>query len=258
MKKFLLLFVLFACSNKEKIETPPSPTVVDEKAKKIVYEGVIKTSYGEGPVTLALQEVETGLTSRFELDGEVAKDMLFGRAVGEYSTLSGAEGNEVILQLHGSFMYMGRAQKAKKGTVAFKPEIQKVDLFFVTEGGNKLVLVDEDFDRIADDNRFTLYKRSRLFTAEGYITFEDNRTDFYEQNTNERWDVATLGAYRDAQKIYDSLVSQKFEGMYLKALAYSVESDSSDKELIVIKKILEMKKSDAYTNKDRAAGLGYN
>ncbi|HEU5291366.1 MAG TPA: hypothetical protein VFU05_12025 [Cyclobacteriaceae bacterium] len=258
MKKILPLILLFACSNKEKVETPPPPTVANEKVKKIFYEGTIKSKYGEGPIELALAEIETGLSSSFELKGDIMKDKLFGMATGEYSTLSGAASNEVILQLHGRFFMMGRAQKApKKEAVEFKPELNELDLFFVTEGGNKLVLVDEDFDRIAEDNRFTLYKRSRLFTAEGYITFEDTRTEFFEQNTNERWNVAPLGVYGDAQHIYDSLVSQKFEGMYMKALAYSVESDSSDKELLVIKKILDMKKSEAYTNKERAAGLGY-
>ena len=274
MKKFLLLFVLFACSNKEKIETPPSPTVVDEKAKRIVYEGIIKTEHGEGPVELSLVEAETGLTAPFDLKGDIAKDVIFAMARGEYSTLSGASGNEVILQLHGRFFVFGRAQKAKKGKGSFvsgsSSDLKEFDLFFITQGGNKLVLVDEDFDRIADDNRYTLYRRKRQFTVEGYITLEDSHTEFYEQNTNENWSVASLGVYDAVHHIYDSLVTQKSEGMYLKALAYAIESDSTfneprtnyissgvGTELLVIKRVLEMKKSDAYTNKERAAGLGY-
>jgi hypothetical protein len=257
MRKILLLLVLFACSNKEKIEPPLSPVVEDEKPKKIFYEGTIKSKYGEGPIELSLEEVETGLTSSFELKGDIKKDIVFGRATGEYSTLSGAAGNEIILQLKGRFFVMTHARKAKKGAVTFGDELNEIELFFITEGGNKLVLVDEDFDRIADDNRYTLYKRSRQFTAEGYITFEESRIEFFEYNTNERWNVAPLGVFDDVKKLYDSIATQKFEGVYVKALAYSVQSDSSDQELFVIKRILEMKKSDAYTNKERAAGLGY-
>jgi hypothetical protein len=257
MRKILLLVVLFACSNKEKTEPPLSP-IVDEKAKKIVYEGTIKSKYGEGPIELALEEVETGLTSAFELKGDIAKDLIFGMAIGQYSTLQGAMGNEVILQLRGNFHVMSRARNAKKGSVKFGSEVNEIELFFITEGGDKLILVDEDFNRIAEDNRYTLYKRSRQFTAEGYITFEEDRTEFFEQNTNERWNVAPLGIYGDVQKIYDSVATQKFEGVYLKALAYSVDSDSSDNELIVIKRVLEMKKSDAYTNKEKPAVSGNN
>ena len=258
MRKILSLLLLFACSNNEKTEPPLSPRVADEKAKKIVYEGVIKSKYGEGPIELSLVEVETGLTSTFELKGDIKKDVLFGMATGEYSTLAGAAGNEIILQLHGRFFVMSRARKAKKGAVTFGSEVDEIELFFITEGGNKLVLVDEDFDRIAEDNRYTLYRRSRHFTAEGYITFEEGRTEFFEQNTNERWNVAPLGVYGETKQIYDSVATQKFEGVYLKALAYSVQSDSSDQELFVIKRVLEMKKSDAYTDKKKAAGLGYN
>lgn len=262
--------MLFACTSKEKTELPPSPTVVDERAKRIIYEGIIKTKYGEGPVELSLAEAETGLTAPFDIRGNFVKDQVFTIVRGDYSTLQGAAGNEIVLQLHGTIMSTV-GKNPKKGTVeAYKPEVNDLDLFFVTDGGNKLVLVDENFDRIADDNRYTLFRRLRLFTIEGYVTFENTSTEFYEQNTNENWTVAPLGKYANAQKIYDSLVTQKSEGMYLKALAYAIESDSSfdeprknyatygiGSELLVIKKILEMRKSAAYTDTAKAAGLGY-
>ena len=66
MKKiFLLLLIFCACAPKEKIEPPPAPTVVDEKVNRIVYEGIIKKEYAEGPVELFLDESQTGLTSSF-------------------------------------------------------------------------------------------------------------------------------------------------------------------------------------------------
>ena len=143
-------------------------------------------------------------------------------------------------------------------TTNHKPKFIEFDLFFKSDGSNKLVLVDEDFNPITDDSRYTLYKRGRLFTAEGYITFEKNRTDFIEKNTAEKWNVASLGVYADAQKSYDSIATENFEGVYLKAVAYSVPSDTSDEDLLVIRGIIEMRKSEAYTDKEKAARLGYN
>lgn len=268
MKKiFLGLLILCSCAPKEKIEPPPSPTVVDEKVNRIVYEGIIKTEYAEGPIELFLDEAQPGLTSSFSINGNFVEDQIFNMGRGEYTMLSGAEGNEVILQLHGSVMSHKIKRDPKNGSVtSFSPDVHELDLFFITEGGNKLILVDEDFDRISDDDRYTLYRRSRLFTVEGYITMEDRYTEFFEQNTRENWIVAPLGVYNDVQKIYDSLVTEKSEGMFLKAIAYSVESDSIYNEprqnyithgiggeFLVIKSILEMKKSEAFTNKENTA-----
>jgi hypothetical protein len=160
--------------------------------------------------------------------------------------LYGAANNEVILKLEGKSY--SSAMMTKKSGPPKAPEPIAININLMSEGGSKLVLVDDDFDRIADDGRYTLYRRSRLFTVEGYITFEDSRTDYYEQNAAERWTVAPLGVYTDVQKIYDSLATEEFEGVYLRALAYSVESDTTDKELLVIKSIIEMRKSKAYTS----------
>jgi len=270
MRRILLLFVLFACSNKEKIEPPPSPKVVEDKSNWTPYEGTIKTEFGEMPIELYLDETEPGLTSPFEVRGNLFENQVLAWARGEYSTLSGAASNEIILQLHSKVMVGLPSPGPRKGVVAFKPEVRDFDLFFVTEGGNKLILVDEDFERVTDDNRYTLYRRGRLFTVEGYVTLENTHTEFFEQNTQENWLVAPLGNYNDVQKIYDSLVTGKSEGMYLKALAYSIDSDSLfneprknsilhhksvGNEFLVIKRILEMKKSDAYTDKEKVARL---
>ena len=271
MRKILFLSLLFACSNKEKIETPPSPTVVEDKSQWTPYEGMIKTEYGEATIELLLDEAEPGLTSPFQINGKLDdKSIGFGMLMGQYSTLSGAAGNEVILQLRAKIMVGLPAPGPRKGVAAFKPDVRDIEIFFITSGGNKLILVDDDFDRIANDDRYTLYRRSRLFTAEGYVTFEDEHTEFFEQNTRGNWLVAPLAKYSQVQHIYDSLVTGKSEGMYLKALAYSIDSDSLyneprknyitrgvGKEFLVVKEILEMKKSEAYTNKERAASLGY-
>jgi hypothetical protein len=270
MRSFLLLIVLFACSSKEKIEPPLSPVVEDEKPKWIKYEGVIKTEFGEGTVVLSLMQNEVGLESTFVLTGQIFEEDSFSSVRGRYTILQGAPGQEIIIQAHGSMMVYSASDRkkiqenlknAKNGNVkpyAFKPEHKEVDLFFTSDGVNKLVLVDDDFEPVADDSRYTLYKRDRLFTAEGYITFDKGRIDFIDENTSEEYHVAPLGVYGDAQKSYDSIATEYFEGVYLKAVAYSVMSDSSDEDLLVIKSIIEMKKSDAYTNKEKAIFLGNN
>lgn len=269
MRKILLLLVLFACSNKEKIEPPTSPVVEDDKAKWIKYEGVIKTEFGEGLVVLSLMQNEVGLESSFNLTGRLFQEDSFSSVRGRYTILQGAPGQEIIIQAHGSMMVFSESDRKKmkenlknaKNGVAkpftFKPEHKEIDLFFKSDGINKLVLINEDFEPVAEDARYTLYKRDRLFTAEGYITFDKGRTDFIDENTSEEWKVAALGMHGEAQKSYDSIATEYFEGVYLKAVAYSVMSDSSDEDLLVIKSIIEMKKSEAYTNKDRAAKLGH-
>jgi hypothetical protein len=280
MRKILLLLVFFACSSKEKIEPPPSPTVVDEKTEWIVYEGILKTQFGEGPAELSLMQTEIGQTSNLRLTGSFIEGQKFLHAMGRYTILYGAANQEIIIQAHCTASFFSKSAKERirqnhkpgKGTSEIiKPEILELDLSFKSDGMFKLVQVDEDFERISEDNRYTLFKRLRLFTVEGYVTLENTHTEFFEQNTRENWLVAPIGNHAEVQHVYDSLVTEKSEGMYLKALAYSIGSDSTfieprvnfgtggvGDELLVIKRILEMKKSEAYKNKEQASGLGYN
>lgn len=246
MKKILLLLFLFACSGKEKDEAVVAsvPQTVNEKVKFTTYEGVIHTDFGDANVEISLKEVETGMQSSFELKGSLTPNG-FGLVGGEYTVLQGAANNEVILQLHGTLLTFIERNR-KKGQQLPIPETHELELYFVSQGDQKLVQIDGDHDRLAEDSKYTLYKRSKLFTAEGYITFEENRADFYEQNTAEKWTVASLGKYDIVRKQYDSIATEKYEGVYLKAVAYSVLSDSSDNELFVVKHILEMNKSKAY------------
>jgi hypothetical protein len=91
-----------------------------------------------------------------------------------------------------------------------------------------------------------LYRRSNLFTAEGYVTADSTTSEFYERNTGEKWNLAKLVEYDSIKMTYQKLATEKNEGIYLKALAYSIEdSDSanSSHKSIVIKRILRMEKS---------------
>ena len=247
MRNFIVFLILLtACSESAKQEPTNAPVVSSEAKKVSVYEGIIQTEDGEGPIELFLEENETGIVSWFEIRGRLNVNQIFLFATGNYSVLYGAANNEVILKLEGQVH--SSVMRVKKGERGKAPKPLDIKINLMSEGGNKLVLVDDDFDRIDDHGRYTLYRRSRLFTVEGYITFEKTRTDYYEQNAAERWTVAPLGVYNDVQRIYDSLATEEFEGVYLRALAYSVESDTVDKEFLVIKSIVEMNKSKAYTS----------
>jgi hypothetical protein len=252
----LMLLLLCGCAESSKKTEPAAlPSTLAAAEEWRTYEGVVPTDQGnEVTVELSLMEGEVGLDSQYKL---VASDLheqeisMFNMFQGKYSIMYGTADNELIIQV-----------EERKASVSMTRKLNLPDppfhgLNFKSEGGNKLVLLDDDFDRVADDDRYTLYKRSRLFTIEGYITFESTRTDFHEQNTGENWSVTPLGVYPYTAKKYDSLATEEFEGVYLKALAYSVESDSTDQELLVIKRVLEMKKSDAYADKKKAAFLGH-
>lgn len=112
-------------------------------------------------------------------------------------------------------------------------------------GNDQLVLTDSDFDPLVTDARYTLYKRSELFTAEGYVTIEtDSLTTFFERNTSGNWHVAHLGVYDQVKDKYQQLATTSLEGIYLRALIYSVNDTNASGEptkKLVVKRIVEMK-----------------
>ena len=123
------------------------------------------------------------------------------------------------------------------------------EMFFLTRGNDELLPCDDNFKPITTDRRYTLHKRSRLFTVEGYITFgqdsaeyfkQDSAT-FFERNTSEYWRVTDLGEFNELRLLYKKLAKEKFEGVYLKALAYSVmDTTLREKNVLVIKRISDV------------------
>ncbi len=113
------------------------------------------------------------------------------------------------------------------------------EMFFTTRGNDELLPADNHFAAITSDRRYTLHRRSKLFTVEGYITFEQDSAVFFERNTFEHWKVTDLGEFNELKLLYKQLAKEKYEGIYLKALAYSVSDPTSKKEhsTLVIKRI---------------------
>jgi len=109
---------------------------------------------------------------------------------------------------------------------------------------NELVLLDGNSSPVSEDDRYTLKKRSILFTIEGFVTVSPSASDFFEFNTRENWIVARSGCYDEVASKYLEFVREKNEGIYLKAIAFYVEDvDSTGAEVknLVIKRVITMK-----------------
>lgn len=112
------------------------------------------------------------------------------------------------------------------------------EMYFLSRGNQELIPCDDNFNALTEDPRYTLHKRSRLFTVEGYITFENDSATFFERNTHEHWKVANLGEIQELKKWYRKLARRKYEGVYMRALAYSIQQDITRDSLdyLVVKK----------------------
>jgi hypothetical protein len=112
------------------------------------------------------------------------------------------------------------------------------EMFFITRGVNELIPTDENFKPITLDKKYTLHKRLDYLTVEGYITFDNDTAQYYERNTMQYWKIAELGEFDDLKSTYKKMTKEKYEGLYLKALAYSVTDNSSPTEKsLVIKRV---------------------
>lgn len=113
----------------------------------------------------------------------------------------------------------------------------------MSRGRGELLPCDKDFKVYSAERRFALHKRSDTFTVEGYITFALDSAECFKRNTGERWKVSDLGEYDSLQVAYEQMAREQFEGIYLKALAYSVldSASISTSKSLVIKRILTIR-----------------
>jgi hypothetical protein len=124
------------------------------------------------------------------------------------------------------------------------------EMFFITRGNEELLPCDNNYNPLTTDTRYTLHKRSRLLTVEGYITFENDTAEFFERNSRVRWRVADLGEFDSLEAKYKRFVMEKLQGIYLKELAYTVVDTVlfDDKEALVIKEIKAMNNDPDYSD----------
>lgn len=76
------------------------------------------------------------------------------------------------------------------------------------------------------DSRYRMMEYPDTSSTTGYRGWIDSRgRDFFEKNTQKQWSVAQLGAYDEAVRKYTYHSKEKFEGVYLKALAYTASPE---------------------------------
>ena len=244
MKTFLIVWavVLFACSGPQS-DFEPYPNYLIEEEDWIVYEGTLPSSNGpDVHVELSLFPGAPGVDARWHMTEWYPKALSpkeFGgwiRSVGRYNVLSSADGQ--IIHITDRRFISSVSMGAEFGM----PEFDNENLYLKSDGQHHLILMDES---LAERNRKYLLTRrsSPLFTVEGYFSVYDSTADFFERNTGKEWPVAQLAEYDEAVKNYEDLAKEKFEGVYLKALAYAVRHQTKEgKEIdaLVFKKILEM------------------
>lgn len=244
MKTLVILFAVLvvSCSGPQ-CELEPYPNYLIEDEDWIVYEGTLPSSYGpEVTVELSLFPGAPGYESRYNLIESyqnTPSPQEYGgwiRSTGRYIVLSSPDG-QIIHITDRNFV----ESVSLKGEFP-RPTFDTEDLYLKSDGDHRLIFVDERMKEGTPP--YVLTRRSsQLFTVEGYFSVYNDTSEYFEKNTRKDWSVARLAAYDEAVMKYRTLAKEKFEGVYLKALAYAVRHSTSDgKEIdaLVFKDILEM------------------
>jgi len=246
-----ILLLTFGCAQKQETSLP----LIDPPGQQwATFEGNIIAEDGDTiEVELALKESSPGITSAYRLNGIVVTQHYTSgwQSGGQYEVValdSGHFGIHILGSKSGHVASSGafftrNIDRMRK--VPSKPNDYALsDFYFVTSGDGQLAQSDEDFNLPENGEFQVIHKRSRLFTIEGYVTVEpDSSMKFFERNTFENWQVAHLGMYEAVKEQYKNLAREPWEGIYVRALAYSV-SDSTDevsqRGALVVKKLIVM------------------
>lgn len=238
MKKLLLLpILLYACTPKENSITQDFSTKSISNEEWATYEGKWIAEKGIISLELALQKNPPGVNSYYKLHESLveAKRASGTYSRGTFSIYHGLPNDEFGIRLHDlSPNTTGVHFRVKQSRFLNLAE----EMFFITRGNNELIPCDENFNPITTDRKHTLHKRIDYITVEGYITFDRDSAHYYERNTSEYWKVAELGEYDSLEVKYKQMTTENYEGLYLKALAYSIsDSTALNGKALVIKRI---------------------
>ncbi|MFM9837775.1 MAG: hypothetical protein ACKVOQ_05880 [Cyclobacteriaceae bacterium] len=246
-KVLLVVFLLLACTEHEK-KKQPFPVLAISEDEWASYEGRWIVNGGIVQFELSLKSGAFGYDSYYKLHESFNSDSLAcgTSSNGTYSTYNGFANKELGICLHDlDINCKADYLRYKKSQSIDMPD----EMFFMTRGNDELLPCDDKFKPITTDRRYTLHKRSKLFTVEGYINFEQDSATFFKQdtatfferNTRERWRVTDLGEFNELRLLYKKLAKEKFEGVYLKALAYSVlDTTQRERNALVIKRIVDV------------------
>ena len=238
---------LLACSQSPTDLEPFPHYLMEEEEDWITYEGILPGKDGhQVKVELSLVPATPGMDSYYKIWESIESDApgnQFASSIhsrGRYELLSspGASIIRLIDKRKTNALF-----RAKVTPMEFQRELEiREDLILKGNGDHQLILVDDDFNAV--DSRYILTRRnSPLFTVEGYFTVYGDTTDFFEKNTQKQWAVAQLGEYDKAVNKYTYLAKEKFEGVYVKALSYSVVTqnrEGKDINALVFKRIIQI------------------
>jgi|GEM_PF-6667518 len=225
---FVIVCCLTACSdgNRKPVLFPATPVSNDEAW--ISYEGMLPYDNDSAEVELALLPAAVGIDSKFHLvvrPDDTKSISLIGNYTTDYS------GREIYITL---LKYnLANVIKNKKGIFAGNETTLR------TLDGNQLAYAEGGPG--SKKASFTLLKRIRLFTIEGYF-YHDDEPEFFERNTHQRWRVLKRGKFWEVDKGYEHVVKEKYEGIYVRALAYSAAyvDNGKETEVLVFKNILKI------------------
>lgn len=250
MKKTFSFFLLllFGCEN-ESSEVAIAPHEYDEESEWAVYEGIVPTEFGEELIMeLSLSPGSPGVDADYKLrewNTERNVYMMQRSSHDKYTTLTGPNPDEVIINLHrtgvNNELIHGPLTEQEAKRIAGKNR-HKNELFFKSKD-NELILLDTRLQEV-DRSKYSLIRRSKLFTVEGYITFVNDTSEFFEMNTREYWASADRGMFSKAKSNYFLLAKEKFEGIYLRGLGYAIDHKSAtgkNVEALVLRNIYEMR-----------------
>jgi hypothetical protein len=213
-----LLFV--GCSNpKSEHETFP-PLSLPNDHRWVTYEGILPLENDSVEVQLSLLPAAVGLDSKFSL--VLQSEEGTGRSiVGDYHTDYAS--NDIYVTLLASNMN------------------DFTGMTFRTSDGDDLTLARAHKSG-APVRVYKLLKRLRLFTIEGYFSKIDGELEFFERNTRQSWIVIKHGKFNEISAAYEKSVKEKYEGIFVRALAYAVANPlkESEMEALVFKNILQI------------------
>lgn len=238
--KYICVAVLLFASCTPKKGDPPNPDLLSHLSPDIgwtTYEGTWRTETGVHRIELSLQnnfssfEDASYQLSERNASKESASGTFSRGKFTSYNLPDNQSGIRLLDLKPSPYASPFRVQE-------FKLLESSEEMYFVTRGTNELLPADKNFVPLTIDPKSTLHKVLNYFTIEGYITFNEDSVDYFEKNTMQYWKVTDLGEIEKARSLYKQLTKEKYEGLYLRGLAYSVaDSLTKTQQALVIKTI---------------------
>lgn len=231
--------ILFSCAEQEQKNQKPFPLIDITDHAWAFYEGRWNSEDGVVLVELALESGAFGIDAEYKIHQAYYEDnSATGTGIQKlYATYTDPKSNELKICLQD----VGEWKKGFLRYEAIRGDKKSFEMYFRTRGNEELIPCDNNYNALTTDWRYTLHRRSDLMTVEGYLTFDHDTAEYYERNVMKYWKVAELGEFEELKSKYKEVAEEKFQGIYLKALAYSIVDTVmfEEKKALVIKRILD-------------------